>query len=139
MGNVAKHSMEAVASARDYATTRPWRGSVTERQAGLQSFHSELCEAYNVSPSLALAPDMTKKTGESVGSYCEDTDTISLSGSFSILTYLVYFATALQLERKGEVAESYPGRWAKGLFSKGFPASYAALTERDAPILERYA
>jgi len=139
MGNVKKHSMEAVASIRDYATTRPWRGSVAERQAGLRSFHSELCEAYNVSPSLALSSDMTKKSGEAAGSYCEDTDTISLWGSFSVLTYLHFFATALEMERKDEMAETYPRRWSQGLFSKGFPSSYAALTERGAPILERYA
>ena len=140
MGNVEKHEMEAVASVRDYATTRPWRGSVAKRQAGLQSLHSELCEAYNVSPSLALSPDMTKKSGEAEGSYCEDTDTISLSGSFSVLTYLHFFAVALETERKGAPRkEDYPARWSQGLFSKGFPSSYAALTERGAPILGRYA
>jgi hypothetical protein len=137
---VAKHNSEALAAARDYARGRPWYGRVSDRCAKLLGFHEELCVAYGIAPSILFDPDMTRATGQGEGSYDEERNAISLSGSFSVLTYLHFFAVALETERKGAVrAEDYPRRWSQGLFRKAFPTSWARLVERDAPILGRYA
>jgi hypothetical protein len=142
---VAKHNKKALASAKLYAGSKPWRGTFVERAAKIRAFHGDLLDAYGIEVDLVIDTDgdvpanaggfLTFDTPEGGGA-------IVLRPGFAVMTYLRLFAEALEYDRdmvysQAKGVESYAARWANGLFSKAFPKSWAKLVERNAPILTR--
>lgn len=142
---VAKHNKKALAAAKRYAGSKPWRGTFDERVAKIRTFHVELLEAYGIATDLII--DTEGNTPANAGGFVtydtpEGGGAIVLRPGFAVMTYLRLFAEALEYDRDmlysqvGGVAP-YATRWANGLFKKAFPKSWAKLVDRDAPILTR--
>ena len=120
---VAKHNRVALASAKAYASSKPWQGEFAERVAKIRTLHAEMAAAYGVDVGLIIDT--------------EGGDPANAGG------YLRLFAEALEYSRNltnvksDEEVADYAARWSNGLFKKAFPASWDALVDRDAPILTR--
>ena len=143
---VAKHNRVALASAKAYASSKPWQGEFAERVAKIRTLHAEMAAAYGVDVGLII--DTEGGDPANAGGYVSfispnEDGTIILHPGFAVTTYLRLFAEALEYSRNltnvksDEEVADYAARWSNGLFKKAFPASWDALVDRDAPILTR--
>ncbi|MHC4371768.1 MAG: hypothetical protein ACYSW8_29485 [Planctomycetota bacterium] len=142
---VAKHNKAALAAAKRYAGSKPWRGTFEERVAKIRALHVELLDAYDLSVDLIIdteGGDPANAGGFVTYDTPEGGGGIVLRPGFAVMTYFRLFAEALEYDRDmkfsgDEGVPSYAARWANGLFSKAFPLSWQKLVDRDAPILTR--
>ena len=143
---VAKHNRVALASAKAYATSKPWQGTFTERVEKIRTLHAEMTAAYGVDVGLIIDTEGGEpiEAGGYVSFLSPNEDgTIVLHPGFAVTTYFRLFAEALEYTRdltnvkSDEEVADYAARWSNGLFKKAFPASWDALVDRDAPILTR--
>jgi len=109
-----------LAAVRRAARSKLWRGSLEKRKAKLQSLHDGLCCLYSKSTKLEFGVIDGSCSGSSY--YRRSTDTISLSGKLSVVTFLHEFAHALGRDEFGAC------RWSINLFRRCFPRSYARTT-----------
>lgn len=89
-------TLEAV---RRFTAFRPWRGAVEERKAKFAALHANLCGIYGKFSMLTFGVLDGSFSGDS--SYCPSTDTITLRGRLSVVTYLHEFAHALGSDERG--------------------------------------
>lgn len=106
-----------VAAVLRFKRLKPWRGSEQERIAKFKQLHADLCHAYGKATMLQIG---VLDGGDSGSSYYRPaTDTITLCGRLSVLTYLHEFAHALGRDEHGAC------RWSLNLFRQAFPISFA--------------
>ena len=112
-----KFRADVVEAVKRFARSKPYRGSLDERGDKLIVLHRELCAIYGKQTSLTLA---NIDGGDSGGSlYRPATDSITVTGKLSVVTYLHEFAHALGRDERGAV------RWSVNLFRLCFPRSFA--------------
>ena len=101
---------------QQFASSRPWQGSIDERMAKFQQLHNDLCRVYAKHTSLRFG----SINGVCSGGSCYDpmADTIVLNGKLSVVTYLHEFAHGLGKDEYGAC------RWSLNLFRACFPRSF---------------
>lgn len=121
--NDKKYNPLALKAVRKFAKSKPWRGSLSERQTKLRQLNRELAEAYDVKEPQLVFGEMPSADGDSGSScYLPAVKAIILRGKISIVTYLHEFAHHLlgKDERKA-------CRWSVNLFRRCFPRSWKKL------------
>jgi hypothetical protein len=94
---------------RSFSRSKPWRGTLKERQAKFRQLHADLCKIYSVNPTLIILGD---GTGDSGGSnYCPMTNTVTLVGRLSVITFLHEWGHVLKGRSEFEAC-----RWSLRLF-----------------------
>jgi hypothetical protein len=112
-----KFRPDVVEAVKRFALSKPYRGTLEERMEKFLGLHGELCGIYSKQTRLTFA-DIDG--GDSGGSYYRPaTDTITVTGKLSVVTYLHEFAHALGRDERGAV------RWSVNLFRLCFPRSFA--------------
>jgi hypothetical protein len=106
-----------IAAVRRFARSNPWRGTVEERKSKVQLLHDDLCRVYQKRTQLDF--DMLEDGCSGASSYCILSDTITLRGRISFVTYAHEFAHALGRDEFGAV------RWSVNLFRRCFPRSFS--------------
>ena len=105
---------------RAFAATKPWRGTLDDRQSKFQKLHADLCAIYSVSPTVAIEGD---GTGDSGGScFQPGANVITLRGRLSVITFLHEWGHVLKGSSEFEAC-----RWSLRLFQRCFPRSFARL------------
>ena len=106
-----------VVAVRRFKRSKPWRGTEDERKAKLERLHQDLCGLYGRQTHLVIG----LLDGEDSGSsdYVRSTDTITLCGKLSVLTYFHEFGHALGKDERAAC------RWSLNLFRAVFPVSFA--------------
>jgi hypothetical protein len=120
LGPPLKFPAETLRAIRAFASSKPWQGSFEERQVKFRQLHSDLRKIYGVNPSLVILGDGTGDSGGS--SYCPMTNTITLVGRLSVITFLHEWGHVLKGRSEFEAC-----RWSLRLFEKCFPKSWARL------------
>jgi hypothetical protein len=108
-------TIEAV---RQFARSKPWRGSVEERKTKFNAVHAALCATYGKTTKLLFSSIDGSDSGASC--FMPFPDAIILSGRLSVVSYLHEFAHALGRDERGAV------RWSASLFKRAFPRSFAS-------------
>jgi hypothetical protein len=112
----------ALRAVGEFARSKPWRGTVAERQEKFRSLNAALAVAYGVSePCLVFEIDERRDSGGSC--YVPATQRIILRGRLSVVSYLHEFAHF----RFGR-SERTACRWSNNLFRRCFPRSWSRLT-----------
>lgn len=105
-------------SVKRFAQSRPWGGSLSERQAKFQQLHADLAMAFGVPPPrLILAQPDASDSSRSC--YIPAIDTIIMRG-LSVVTFLHEWGH--RLHGASEVSAC---RWSINLFRVCFPRSFA--------------
>jgi hypothetical protein len=111
-----RYPRETHRALREFARSKPWRGSREERIAKFQAVHVRLCEIYSLSTRLQFKG---KREHTSVASqYDRRRNTIVMRDRLSVVTYLHLFAYAIDC-RGAEVV-----KWSVNLFKRRFPISF---------------
>lgn len=117
----AKYKPAVLAAVRRFAKSKPYRGTLVERQAKIATLNCELALAYGVEPpTLIFDTDGTGNSGMS--NYCPSTRTITLHGKLSVITLLHEWA-----HYKFGGDEYQACRWSLNLFHRCFPISWERL------------
>src|SRR4051812_10573912 len=90
-----------LAAVRQFARSKPWRGSQEEREAKLLALHRELCAVYGKTTSLRFGVLDGADSGSSF--YSPARDEIVLTGRLSVVTLLHEFAHALGKDEREAV------------------------------------
>src|ERR1700722_17861722 len=102
-----------------FRTSKPWRGTVGERQEKFMTLNAALADAYGLpAPRLVFETDETQDSGSSC--FVPATETIILRGRLSVVSYLHEFAH-FRFGRGEKTACS----WSLNLFARCFPKSFA--------------
>jgi hypothetical protein len=107
-------TLEAV---RNFKASYPWRGSTDERKAKFERLHEALCGIYGKQTTLTFGQLDGQSSGSS--SYCPSTDTITITGKLSVVTYLHEWGHALGKD------ERQACKWSLNLFKRVFPRLFA--------------
>ena len=73
-------------AAKSFASSKPWRGSLNERQQKFQQLHAALRQIYNVNPTLIFLGDGTGDSG--LSNFQARTNVITVCGRLSVITFL---------------------------------------------------
>ncbi len=103
-----------------FACSKPWRGTLEERQAKFQRLHANFCGIYSVKPMLVFEGDGTGESGGS--SFQPGANVITLTGRLSVITLLHEWGHVLKGSSEFEAC-----RWSLRLFQKCFPRSFGRL------------
>ena len=113
---------ETLQAVKRLKRSKPWRASEDERKTTFERLHADLCLAYGGKQTRLVFGFLDG--GDSGGShYRPSTDTITLCGRLSVVTYLHEFAHALGRDERGAV------RWSLNLFRQCFPRSFARAAQ----------
>lgn len=105
---------------RQFAASRPWHGSVSERKEKFRKLHKALSTAYGIiEPQLVFGLIVGSSSGAS--HYIQPIHRIVLVGRLSVVTYLHEFAHARGMGERNAC------RWSVNLFRQVFPRQYARL------------
>jgi hypothetical protein len=116
-----KFKPEVLRACRQFARSRPWRGTREQRCEKFRNFNYALALAYNVSaPKLVFGGHDGEDSGRSC--FIPALDTIILRGRLSVITILHEWGH----KRFGR-NEARACRWSVNLFRRVFPASFARL------------
>lgn len=119
---------ETVAAVRDFRRSKPWRGDWIQQVSKLAELHRRLIVAYDLTTRLDFSASGADVSSGS-SSYCSVTNTITLQGRLSVVTYLHEFAHALGYGEQGAC------RWSINLFRRFFPQSFARLRQEGHMLL----
>jgi hypothetical protein len=114
-----------------FKETYPWRGSVEERKQKFLWLHEQLCGIYGKETTLQFKDLDGGSSGNST--YCRETDSITIRGRLSVVTYLHEFAHSLGRDEHGAC------RWSVNLFRKCFPRQFAKCSQDGHMLLSRQA
>ncbi len=103
-----------------FASSKPWRGSLQERQKKFQQLHAALCQIYGVNPTLVFLGDGIGDSG--LSNFQARTNVITLIGRLSVITFLHEWGHVLKGRSEFEAC-----RWSLQLFKRFFPKSFARL------------
>src|SRR5262252_6924806 len=83
---------EVITATKELAKSKPWQGTIEERQAKLLAYHAKLCAVYELSIDLKFSPmSATAMIGTFNVIGRGDGAKITLHGKFSIVNYLHAF------------------------------------------------
>ena len=120
LGRPLKFPPATLQAVKAFARSKPWRGTLEERQTKIRQLHADLCRVYNVNPTLQIQGD---GTGDSGGSYfSRGANVIVLAGSLSVITFLHEWGHAVKGGSEFEAC-----RWSLRLFQRCFPKSWGRL------------
>lgn len=120
----------SVKATREFARSKPWRGSIEERKAKLVAYHAAISDAYGLNTRLAFEiPD--KETSSAASSYSVRDNLITIRGKVSVITYLYLLACARGLGIRKSVT------WTVSLFARFFPRSFERLEFGDGLLISR--
>jgi hypothetical protein len=124
------YSDDVIAATKAYARSKPWRGTIEERQAKLQTYHQALCAAYGVTIELEFqAINAVAPIG---GLYVTpDRSKIVLQTKISLVNYLHAFTKA----RGAGKRECFV--WSINLFKRYFPKSFDRAEKVGPYLLSR--
>ena len=106
---------------RAFAKSKPWRGTLEERQEKFRSLNQALSIAYTVQcPQLVFRGNGEGDSGRSC--YIPMVDVIVMSGRLSVVTFLHEWG-----HRLSGASERKACRWSLNLFRKCFPKSWSRL------------
>jgi hypothetical protein len=92
---------------------------INEVSACYQRLHAKLCAIYEITPLLTFT--ISRPRAEGNGLYAVATNTINISGKFSMITYLHEFGHARGFNEHSTVL------WSVSLFKRAFPRAYNTL------------
>lgn len=104
---------------RDFARSKPWRGSIDERKAKWQAFNKALAWVCLIPEPTLTFGDVESGGPSDESAYRRDVHNINLRGRLSVVTLLNLFAAALGFNG----LERY--RWSLNLFARCFPISFS--------------
>ena len=110
-----------LAAVKQFARSKPYRGTTDERMTKFRDLHDDLCDIYG-RPTL-LAFQLLDGSDSGASNYRPTADVITLCGRLSVVTYLHEFAHALGRDERGAV------RWSVNLFRACFPRSFARCAQ----------
>ena len=117
MSPPATFKVGTIEAVRQFARSKPWRGTEEERKAKFKALHDELCRIYGKHTTLTFGVLDGGCSG--LSHYAVLLDEIVLVGKLSVVTYLHEFAHCLGRDERGAV------RWSVSLFRRCFPRSFA--------------
>ena len=120
LGKTLKFPPATLEAVRAFAASKPWSGTLEDRQAKFRQLHSDLCRIYSVNPILVIQGDGTGDSGCS--SFQPGANIITLRGRLSVITFLHEWGHVL----KGS-SEFEPCRWSLRLFQRCFPKIWERL------------
>ena len=106
-----------IPAVRRFKASKPYRGSLDERKLKFAALHQDLCGIFAKTTILTFGVIDGSDSGSS--SYCPGTDSITLKGKLSVVTYLHEFAHALGRDERGAC------KWSVNLFKRTFPVLFA--------------
>jgi len=112
---------DAYAALQEFVRSKVFRGEIEERKAKFVKLHEKLNAAYRLSVNLAFG-ELTDDGDSGSSSYNPETDTVTLRGKLSVITYLHEYAHA----RFGP-DETEAVHWSLSVFARFFPLSFAKL------------
>jgi hypothetical protein len=104
----------------EFAVDHPFRGTNLERFRKLAALHVALCDIYGRFPILCAEGLTGEHSGGS--SFSPVSNTITLRGRLSVITYLHEFGHALGKNEAGAC------RWSLNIFKRVFPVAFSRLT-----------
>ena len=106
-----------------------WKGSIREREEKFKRLHERLCEIYGINVNLRF--DIQKPYRFS-GNSCYDvrSNTITLRGRFSVITYLHEFYHALQWHKEKQANEREAVLFSVSFFKHVFPDKFEKLMSK---------
>lgn len=111
----------ALRAVRAFARSRPFFGSVAERQEKFRVLNAALANAYGVAePKLVFGTDQSRDSGSSC--YIPRLNTIILRGRLSVVTFLHEWGHRLHGRSEYKAC-----RWSLNLFRRCFPKSWSRL------------
>ena len=112
----------ALRAVQSFARSRPWRGTIDERQLKFRKLHNDLCLAYRLDPQprLIIGNEPLSCSGNS--GFIPAMNTIILRGRLSVVTYLHEVGHARGMN------ERRAARWSINLFRRCFPKSWSRVT-----------
>lgn len=116
-----QYKTAALRAVTAFARTRPYAGSIAERQAKFRKLNAALADAYGVAePKLVFGTVDALDSGSSC--YIPGLNTIILRGRLSVVTFLHEWGHCLygRSERKA-------CQWSLNLFRRCFPRSWSRL------------
>ena len=133
-----------VAALENFATSKPWRGTIDERMAKYRTFHAALLEAYNVTDEHAIAlafeeisddADATS-TRSTVVRFTDGSWRIILVGKLSVVTYLMLLAAIVNPMGTEAINERQAAalNWARETFARFFPRSARRIVIDEAGV-----
>jgi hypothetical protein len=110
-----------LAAVRRFKAGKPYRGSLDERKLKFSTLHQDLCCIFSKQTTLNFG--VIDDSPSDASSYCPGTDTITLKGKLSIVTYLHEFAHALGRDERGAC------KWSVNLFKRTFPVLFSRCAQ----------
>jgi len=110
---------ETVRAVKEFARSKPWRGSLNARIAKFRRLHDQLKIIYNRRTALVFNMPGEDRGDSGSSYYRPSEDVIVLQGRLSVVTYLHEFGHALGKD------ERQTCKWSINLFAKCFPRSFA--------------
>jgi len=112
-----------------FAKSKPYQGTIEEKQAKYRAMHIDLCAAYGIDVELRFGTDWGKQEIPSFRSFCSHRESgriiVTLYGRSSVVTYLHEFAHAIGKDEYGAV------KWSVNLFARKFPRSFERTVASD--------
>jgi hypothetical protein len=121
---------EVITAAKAYARSKPWQGTIEERQTKLKTFHEALCAAYE----LTIGIEFVELRAEAVTggvAVSRDPLQIVLQGKVSVVNYLHAFAKARGVGPRERFS------WSINLFKRCFPKSFDRAEKVGPYLLQR--
>lgn len=117
-----KYRRATLRAVRNFADMHPWDGNIVKRMAKFKALHEDLCRIYNVDYKLVF--DSSVNLNESSWrSNCNLlTQTITLHGKLSVLTFLHEWGHAIKGRSEYEACV-----WSVNLFRRVFPDNFNRL------------
>ena len=116
------------AALKQFAKSKPWKGSVADRRQKFQTLHNKLTEIFEVKTSLEFYGENPDDMFSGLSRSTEDR--ILLVGRLSVITYLTLFALVVTNGNRDK-----SDRWAYNLFKRFFPRSFGRLTTRQPNVI----
>lgn len=107
----------------------PWHGTRERRKKKFYRLHRELCRIYGKETKLIFGVLDSSSSGSST--YCPATDTITLRGKLSVVTFLHEWGHALGKDEREAC------RWSVNLFKRVFPEQFARCLQQGHMLVKR--
>lgn len=119
-----KYKRETLEALNRFKRFFPWKGDVISRMDKFGWLHIELCRIYRVDIQLNIDPSVMLNEGSGRSNFDPLTNTITLHGKLSVLTFLHEWGHVL----KGS-SEHKACVWSVNLFRRVFPDNFNRLRD----------
>lgn len=119
-----KYKRETVAALTRFKRFQPWKGELVSRMDKFRQLHTDLCSIYGMNVNLNFNPSIMLNEGSGRSNFDTLTNTITLHGKLSVLTFLHEWGHVL----KGS-SERQACIWSVNLFRRVFPDNFDRLRD----------